>query len=65
MATLAAWNIKQLHEALQNDLKLCRTDFERSMVKAIGGKEIREKAKEFSNTRKLTPLEVAILEQHY
>lgn len=65
MNTLAAWNIKQLHEALLNDLKLCHTDFERSMVKVIGGKEIREKAKEFANTRKLTPLEVAILEQHY
>lgn len=61
---LPAWNIRQLHEMLLEDLKQCHTDFERSMVKAIGGKEIREKAKEFALQRKLTPVEVAILEMY-
>lgn len=64
MNTLQAWNIKQLHEALLNDLKQCHSDFERSMVRAIGGKEIKEKAKEFAQTRKLTPVEQAILAQY-
>ena len=54
------WNIKQLYEAMQNDLQACHTAFERGMVKAVCGKEIREKAVEFSKTRKLTPMEVAI-----
>jgi hypothetical protein len=54
------WNIKQLKEAMLKDLQSCNTDFERSMVKAIGGREIREKAIEFAKVRKLTPGEVAI-----
>jgi hypothetical protein len=41
---LPAWNIKQLHGMLLEDLKKCNTDFERSMVKAIGGKEIRKES---------------------
>ena len=64
MVKLAAWNIKQLHEALQQDLAKCNSDFERSMVRIIGGKEIREKAKEFRQERKLTPIEEAILAQY-
>jgi hypothetical protein len=39
---------------------LCQTKHEQIMVKAISGKEIREKAIEWSKTRKLTPLEIAI-----
>jgi hypothetical protein len=58
------WTIKQLNDAMQNDLMACQTDFERSMVKAICGKEIREKAIEWSKTRKLTPGEVAIASQY-
>jgi hypothetical protein len=54
------WNIKQLKEAMLNDLKECNNDFERSMVTAICGIEIREKAYEFAKTRKLTPGEIAI-----
>lgn len=54
------WTIKQLYEAMQKDLLSCNNAFERSMVKAIGGKEIREKAIEWSKERKLTPVEVAI-----
>ncbi len=59
------WNIKQLHEKLQEDLLMCNTAFERSMVQTIGGKEIRDKAKEYQVTRKLTPGEAAILEKYY
>ena len=57
---MQAWNIKQLYAALQNDLQQCNNAFERSMVKSIGGKEIREKAEQLSKERKLTPVEVAI-----
>jgi len=60
---MKAWNIKQLYEALQNDLLTCNTDFEKSMCKAIGGKQIRESAIEFAKTRKLTPIEVAIAQE--
>ena len=64
MNTLQAWNLKQLHEQLQKDLLLCHTDFERSMVRAIGGKEIREKALQFKAERKLTPIEESILQMY-
>jgi len=59
---LAPWNIKQLYDSMLEDLNLCQTDFERSMLKTICKKEIREKANEFKKTRKLTPVEMAILE---
>ena len=61
---MEAWTIKQLEEALQSDLSLCKTEHERSMVKAIGGKEIREKAETWSKQRKLTPVEVAIAQKY-
>lgn len=57
---MQAWTIKQLYEAMNNDLTKCQTNHERIMVKAICGKEIREKAIEWSKTRKLTPIEVSI-----
>ena len=57
---MQSWSIKQLHEAMQSDIQQCNNAFERSMVKAIGGKEIREKAEQWSKERKLTPMEVAI-----
>jgi hypothetical protein len=60
---MQAWTIKQLYEAMQNDLTMCHTNFERSMVKAISGKEIREKATEWAKQRKLTPMEVAIAQE--
>lgn len=60
---MQAWNIKQLYEAMQKDLMSCNNTFEQGMVKAICGKEIREKAIEFAKERKLTPLEVAIAQQ--
>ena len=60
MERLQAWNIKQLQDAMADDLQQCNNAFERSMVKAIGGREIREKAEEWVKERKLTPAEVAI-----
>lgn len=59
---LTPWNIKQLYQSMMEDLNACQTDFERQMCKTICKKEIREKAKEFKKTRKLTPVEIAILE---
>jgi uncharacterized membrane protein len=44
------------------DLNSCHTDFERMMCKTICKKEIKEKAKEFKKIRKLTEIELAILE---
>lgn len=61
---MKAWTIKQLAEAMQRDLAACNTAFERSMVAAIAGREIREMAALWAQERKLTPLEVAIAEQH-
>lgn len=60
---MQAWNIKQLYVAMQNDLQQCNNAFERSMVKSVGGKEIREKAEQWSKERKLTPIEVAIAKE--
>jgi hypothetical protein len=57
---MKAWTIKQLHDQLAVDLTCCHTTHERIMVKAIGGKEIREKAIQWAKERKLTPGEVAI-----
>ena len=59
---LIPWNIKQLYSAMLTDLEACQTSMERMMCETICKKEIREKAKEFSKTRKLTPVEVSILE---
>ena len=61
---MEAWTIKQLAEAMNNDYAACHSDFERSMVKAICGKEIRETAIRFAAIRKLTPAELAIAEQY-
>lgn len=61
---MKAWNIKQMEEALQNDLLSCNSDLERSMVKAISGKEIREKAQEWSQERRLTTCEIAIASKY-
>ena len=55
-------NIKQLYTAMLCDLNSCQTDFERMMCKIICKKEIKEKAKEFKKIRKLTPVEMAIME---
>ena len=60
---MQAWNIKQLYATLQLNLKQCNNAFERSMVKAIGGREIRERVEQWSKERKLTPLEIAIAKE--
>lgn len=64
MERLQAWNIKQLQGAMVEDLQQCNNDFERSMVKAIGGREIREKAEQWARERKLTPAEVVIAREY-
>ena len=64
MELLQAWNIKQLQAAMVEDLQQCNNDFERSMVKAIGGREIREKAEQWARERKLTPVEVTIAREY-
>lgn len=64
MERLQAWNIKQLQAAMADDLQQCNNAFERSMVKAIGGREIREKAEQLAKERKLTPVEVAIAREY-
>jgi hypothetical protein len=61
---MKSWTIKQLHEQLAVDLTHCHTTHEQIMVKAIGGKEIREKAIQWAKERKLTPAEVAIASQY-
>jgi hypothetical protein len=59
---MKAWNLKQLQEAKLKDLQSCHTQFERTMVETICNKEIRELAIQLQTTRKLTPMEQAILE---
>lgn len=60
---MKTWTIKQLKDQLIKDLALCQTSHEQIMVKAISGKEIREKAIEWAKTRKLTPAEIAIAQE--
>ena len=60
---MEAWTIRQLKEALDRDLAQCNNAFEKSMCLAIGGKEIREKAEQWSKERKLNPCEIAIAQQ--
>jgi hypothetical protein len=38
---MSSWTITKLYNAMQKDLLLCGSDFERSMVRAICGPEIR------------------------
>jgi len=59
---ITPWNLKQLYNSMLEDLNSCQTDFERMMCKTICKKEIKEKAKEFKKIRKLTEIELAILE---
>jgi hypothetical protein len=49
-----AYTIKSLHAAMQNDLTMCNSNFERGMVKAVCGKEIREKAQALAAAGKLS-----------
>jgi hypothetical protein len=61
---MQAWNLKQMQSAIQADLALCHSAFERGMVRAIAGKELREQAAEIAASRKLTPGEIAIAENY-
>ena len=58
------WTITQLENQLPQSLAYCHTDFERSMVRTIHGKEVRELAEKLSQQRKLTPGEIAIASQY-
>lgn len=58
------WNLKQLADAMARDIAQCGTPHERVMVRAIGGKEIRERAEQIAAVRKLTPGEIAIASQY-
>jgi len=60
---IPAWTIKQLKDALTENLAMCQTAHEQIMCKAVGGKEIREKAIEWARIRKLSPGEVAIAQE--
>jgi len=61
---MQTWNLKQMQSAIQADLALCHSAFERGMVRAIAGKELRERAAEIAASRKLTPGEIAIAESY-
>ncbi len=58
---MKAWNLKQLYEAMQNDLLMCHTQLERTMCVTICRKEIKLLAERVQKERKLTPIEQAIL----
>ena len=58
-----AHSVVQLKSALDQDLQACNSDFERSMCRAIGGREIRESAAKWAAVRMLSAREVAIAQQ--
>ena len=49
------WNVQALKLRMIKDLECCNNDFERSMVRAIGGREIRELAESLASQGRLTP----------
>ena len=60
---IKAWNLKHLYEKMNEDLLCCNSVFERTNCIAICRREILDKAEELKSQRKLTPGEVAILNQ--
>jgi hypothetical protein len=56
------WNIKQLYNSYQQDLKTVTDSFEKSMIVGVMMLDIRQTAASLSTQRKLTPCETAILE---
>jgi hypothetical protein len=56
------WNIKQLYNSYQEDLKTVTSAFERSMIVGVMMLDIRQTATSLSTQRKLTPCETAIIE---
>lgn len=60
---LEPWTLSHLWQEYEHDLKLCTTENERSCCRALCFREMRMKAIEFMQTRKLTPGELIILER--
>jgi hypothetical protein len=58
---LKACTLKQLHDAMLQDMQSCQTALERSMCEAFTRIEMKELKQ--SLTRKLTPCEVVICEK--
>ena len=56
--------ISTLHAALVNDLARCHTQLEQTMVRAIGGREIKELAEKTAKTRPLTQIETRTAMQY-
>ena len=59
---LAPWNILQLQRAHLEDLAACQTQSERATVEGFHRRDLKRAAVHFSNERKLTPGEIAVLE---
>lgn len=59
---MKVWNLKQLWDSYQKDLKTTNSEFEQGMIKAICFKEMKELCKEIEKGRKLTPIEKVIKE---
>jgi hypothetical protein len=57
---MKAWNIQGLKQAMDKDLAQCNDAFERSCIRGICTREIRELAQSKS---KLSPSDIAILEE--
>jgi hypothetical protein len=62
---MASHTLQSLAAAMRKDLEACRTEGERINVRAICGREIREKAWKIEESRKLTDGETQILESTY
>ena len=58
------WNIHQLESALQSDLMMCHTEFEKINCRAFAGMEIRKCAAEMQAEGKLTPAQLAIAQKY-
>mgnify|MGYP000076410753 CR=1 FL=1 len=61
---MKSWNVKQLHNEYKQALAQCQTPSERGMCESIMKRDMINQAKEFLETRKLTPGEISVL-NHY
>jgi len=61
---LTPWTLTQLVDALPADLSACTSEFERQNVMAFFRMDLRRSACQFRNTRRLSPGEIAILEDN-
>lgn len=55
-----AWNIKQIANELRDSFNMCANSFERSMWRVGARKDV----KRIVGSRKITPMEQAILNQY-